>query len=195
MRVALRELNTLVAGAGHDDDRRLAGRTGLDRDVAAQRVVDDKVLALTDQGLAVEQVDAVGLGISAGAQVDDVARGGVVANAVVDGVERGDRGERIVLGAEVEASRCGIVDEPDRVLDIERHRAGAGQVVAGGGEIAVEAGVGERVGEAVGAGEARIGRIGEAAVGIERHAAAGGVDDAAWSRCGSASPRWRRWCW
>ena len=64
------------------------------------------------------------------------------------------------------------------VLDVERHRAGAGQVVAGGGEVAVEAGVGERVGEAVGAGEAGVGRVGEAAVGVERHAAAGGVDDA-----------------
>ena len=112
--VALRELNALVAGAGHHDDRRLAGRAGLDRDVAAQRVVDDEVLALADQRLVVEQVDAVGFGIGAGAQVDDVAGVGVVADAVVDGVERGDRGERIGLGAEVEAARRRVVDEPDR---------------------------------------------------------------------------------
>ena len=45
--------------------------------------------------------------------------------------------------------------------------AGADQVVADSGKIAVEARVGERVGEAVSAGETEVGRVGEAAVGVE----------------------------
>ena len=64
-----------------------------------------------------------------------------------------------------------VVDEPDRLLDVERHRAGAGEVVGIAGD-AVEPDVAQRVGEAVGAGEAGGRGIGEAAVGVERHRAA-----------------------
>ena len=85
-------------------------------------------------------------------------------------IEGGDRVERAGLGA-VAAGRRGVVDEPDRGPDGDRHCAGAGEVVGVAGD-AVEAGVAQRVGEGVGALEADRRDIGEGAVGVERDAAA-----------------------
>ena len=73
----------------------------------------------------------------------------------------------------------GVVDEPDRGADGDRHRRGGRGEVVAAAHRAVEAGVAQRVGEGVDALEADRRDIGEGAIGVERHAAALGGRDRA----------------
>src|SRR5262249_38900477 len=99
--VVLAEIDAVLARAGDADGRRLGRRSGFERDA-----VDDEVLPLSEQDLAVLQVDAVRLGIGAGAlaQVDRVAGLRMGRGAVLGGGEIGGGCDGV--GAEPRSRHC-----------------------------------------------------------------------------------------
>src|SRR4051812_37080868 len=101
----------MIIGAGNLNSRRLPGRAGLDGNA-----VDHQILALSNQCLAVLEIDAVGLTVGSGtlAQNDEVV-GIRIASATqsVSRIEGGDRAEGMILRAILDGIGwvVGIVDE------------------------------------------------------------------------------------